>query len=118
MRAEARARNVLAAASVSTAENSSVFLGHLPGERGVREIGPGTLLLIHEASMMSMPDLADIIARPCRRESDHRREAGTARRRALLSLGHRFGVAEGGREWVRRAWRNVWRNAPSRLILF
>jgi hypothetical protein len=59
------ARNVLTGAGVAVAENSSVFLGHLPGQRGalgIRDISPGTLLLIDEASMMSMPDLADIIA--------------------------------------------------------
>jgi ATP-dependent exoDNAse (exonuclease V) alpha subunit len=69
MRAEARAPNVLAAAGVTTAENSTVFSGHLPGDRGalgVREIGPRTLLLIHKAPMMSMPDLADIIAHAAR----------------------------------------------------
>jgi ABC-type cobalamin transport system ATPase subunit len=30
------ARNVLAAAGVEVAENSSVFLGHLPGRRGAQ----------------------------------------------------------------------------------
>jgi hypothetical protein len=40
------------------------FLGHLPGRRGARgpvPIGPGTLLVIDEASMLSGPDLADLI---------------------------------------------------------
>jgi hypothetical protein len=58
------ARNILASAGVHAAENSSVFLGHLPGRRGargIRDIGPGTLLVIDEASMMSMPDLLDIV---------------------------------------------------------
>ena len=58
------ARNVLASAGVHAAENSSVFLGHLPGRRGargIRDIGPGTLLVIDEASMMSMPDLLEIV---------------------------------------------------------
>src|ERR1022692_3512157 len=58
------ARNVLASAGVRAAENSSVFLGHLPGRRGargIRDIGPGTLLVIDEASMMSMPDLLEIV---------------------------------------------------------
>jgi hypothetical protein len=58
------ARNVLASAGVHAADNSSVFLGHLPGRRGargIRDIGPGTLLVIDEASMMSMPDLLEIV---------------------------------------------------------
>ena len=59
------ARNVLTAAGVHAAENSSVFLGHLPGQRsalGIKDLRPGTLLVIDEASMMSMPDLAAIIS--------------------------------------------------------
>lgn len=63
------ARNVLASAGVRMAENSPIFLGHLPGNRGalgIRNIGPGTLLIIDEASMMSLPDLADIIAHATR----------------------------------------------------
>ena len=58
------ARNVLASAGVHAADNSAVFLGHLPGRRGargIRDIGPGTLLVIDEASMMSMPDLLEIV---------------------------------------------------------
>src|SRR5262249_51354544 len=58
------ARNVLASAGVHAAENSSVFLGHLPGRRGargIRDVEPGTLLVIDEASMMSMPDLLEIV---------------------------------------------------------
>ena len=63
------ARNVLASAGVHAAENSSVFLGHLPGRRGalgIRDIGPGTLLVIDEASMMSMPDLLEIVRHAAR----------------------------------------------------
>ena len=58
------ARNTLAA-GVSVSCNSAQFLGHLPGRRGARgsvRIGPGTLLVIDEASMLSGPDLADLIA--------------------------------------------------------
>ena len=58
------ARNTLAA-GVPVAYNSAQFLGHLPGRRGSRgpvRIGPGTLLVIDEASMLSGPDLADLIA--------------------------------------------------------
>ena len=58
------ARNTLAA-GVPVSYNSAQFLGHLPGRRGARgpvPIAPGTLLLIDEASMLSGPDLADLIA--------------------------------------------------------
>jgi hypothetical protein len=47
------ARNVLGSAGVSMAENSSIFLGHLPGKRGalgIRDIAPGTLLIIDAPS--------------------------------------------------------------------
>ena len=58
------ARNTLAA-GVAQSYNAAQFLGHLPGRRGARgpvPIGPGTLLVIDEASMLSGPDLADLIA--------------------------------------------------------
>ena len=58
------ARNTLAA-GVRVSYNAAQFLGHLPGRRGARgpvRIGPGTLLVIDEASMLSGPDLADLIA--------------------------------------------------------
>ena len=58
------ARNTLAA-GVPVSYNAAQFLGHLPGRRGARgpvAIGPGTLLVIDEASMLSGPDLADLIA--------------------------------------------------------
>jgi hypothetical protein len=59
------ARNVLAAAGVELAQNSSQFLGHAPGARGVRGIrslAAGSLIVLDEASMMSTADLADIMA--------------------------------------------------------
>ena len=57
------ARNTLAV-GVPSAYNSAQFLGHLPDRRGARgplPIDPGTLLVIDEASMLSGPDLADLI---------------------------------------------------------
>jgi hypothetical protein len=57
-------RNVLAAAGVPLAENTSVFLGHIPGQRGARgihDLPPESLILMDEASMTSTADLADII---------------------------------------------------------
>jgi hypothetical protein len=58
------ARNTLAA-GVTDSYNSARFLGHLPGKRGARgpvETGPGTLMVIDEASMMSGLDLTDLIS--------------------------------------------------------
>jgi ATP-dependent exoDNAse (exonuclease V) alpha subunit len=58
------ARNTLAA-GVPVSHNTAQFLGHLPGQRGARgprPIAPGTLLPVDEASMISSPDLADLIS--------------------------------------------------------
>jgi ATP-dependent exoDNAse (exonuclease V) alpha subunit len=57
------ARNTLAA-GIPVSCNTARFLGHLPGQRGARgpvAIAPGTLLSVDEASMISGPDLADLI---------------------------------------------------------
>src|SRR4029453_15175020 len=62
-------RNTLAA-GVSESYNTAQFLGHLPGRRGARghvEVWPGDLLLADEASMISNPDLADVVAYVTRR---------------------------------------------------
>jgi hypothetical protein len=58
------ARNTLAA-GVPVSYNAAQFLGHLPGRRGARgpvQLGPGDLILMDEASMVSNPDLADVIS--------------------------------------------------------
>jgi hypothetical protein len=60
-----QARNVLAAAGVEVAENTSVLLGHLPGRRGacgMRAIPPGSLVLLDESSMTSIADMGDLAA--------------------------------------------------------
>jgi conjugative relaxase-like TrwC/TraI family protein len=57
------ARNTLAAGGIES-HNSARFLGHLPGKRGARGAMPvsgGTLFAVDEASMMTSPDLADLI---------------------------------------------------------
>jgi conjugative relaxase-like TrwC/TraI family protein len=57
-------RNTLAT-GVPESYNTAQFLGHLPGRRGARGrvgIGPGDLVLADEASMISNPDLADVVA--------------------------------------------------------
>jgi TrwC relaxase/AAA domain len=58
------ARNTLAS-GIPVSYNTAQFLGHLPGQRGGRgpvAIAPGTLLSVDEASMISGPDLADLIS--------------------------------------------------------
>ena len=58
------ARDVLHEAGVDLAANTADFLGHLTGARearGPKALRPGTLLLLDEASMMSMADLAAIM---------------------------------------------------------
>ncbi len=58
------ARNTLAA-GIPVSYNTAQFLGHLPGRRGARgplPIVPGTLLSVDETSMISGPDLADLIS--------------------------------------------------------
>ncbi len=57
------ARNTLAA-GVPESYNCAQFLGHLPGQRGARgpvQLRPGDPVLMDEASMVSTPDLADVI---------------------------------------------------------
>jgi conjugative relaxase-like TrwC/TraI family protein len=57
-------RDVLAGAGVADGYNFARFLGHLKDRRGALapvELSPGDLIVIDEASMISNPDLADII---------------------------------------------------------
>ena len=112
------ARNVLAAAGVELAENSSVFLGHAPGRRGargIRELAPGTLVVIDEASMMSVQDLADIISHAASRgckvivAGDQEQLTAVEGGGAMMLLARRLGhvqLAEAVRfkaEWEQRA---------------
>jgi hypothetical protein len=58
------ARNTLAEGGIES-YNSARFLGHLPGRRGAKghmPLNEGTLFAVDEASMMTSPDLADLIA--------------------------------------------------------
>ena len=97
------ARNVLASAGVHAAENSSVFLGHLPGRRGargIRDIGPGTLLVIDEASMMSLPDLLEIVRHAPARGAkviiagDHEQLAAVESGGGMMLLARRLGYVQ------------------------
>jgi conjugative relaxase-like TrwC/TraI family protein len=59
------ARNVLTDAGVTQAHNTARFLGHLQGHREARGPLPvkrGSLIILDEASMMSLPDMAAILA--------------------------------------------------------
>ena len=83
------ARNTLAA-GIPVSYNTAQFLGHLPGQRGARgpvAISPGTLLSVDETSMISGPELADLIslAEATGQQGDpgrgHRPAAGGGKRR-------------------------------------
>jgi hypothetical protein len=59
------AANVLKEAGVTQAWNTARFLGHLDGQRHARKAQPvvhGSLLILDEASMMSLADMAAIMA--------------------------------------------------------
>ncbi len=59
------ARNVLADAGVTHAYNTARFLGHLYDQRealGALPVARGSLLILDEASMMSLADMAAILA--------------------------------------------------------
>jgi hypothetical protein len=59
------ARNVLAEMGVTHAYNTARFLGHLRHRRGARgplPVSRGSLLVLDEASMMSLADMAAILA--------------------------------------------------------
>lgn len=56
--------NILAAAAQVQAWNTAQFLGHLPGRRRARPpfmLERGSFVLLDEASMVSMEDLADVL---------------------------------------------------------
>jgi conjugative relaxase-like TrwC/TraI family protein len=58
------ARNTLAA-GVPESYNCAQFLGHLPGQRGARgpvPLHPGDVIVMDEASMVTNPDMADVIS--------------------------------------------------------
>jgi hypothetical protein len=59
------ARNVLADAGIPRAYNTARFLGRQHGRaeaRGPMRVAPGSLLILDEASMMSLADMASIVA--------------------------------------------------------
>ena len=97
------ARNVLRDAGVELAANTAQFLGHLRGQRGARAartIRPGTLLLLDEASMMSIADLAQIMRlaaeRGCRVliTGDHEQLAAVEGGGGMMMLARQMGYVQ------------------------
>jgi ATP-dependent exoDNAse (exonuclease V) alpha subunit len=112
------ARNVLHAAGVRLADNTSVFLRRLEAD-GSETVKPGTLLLLDEASMLSMADLAAIMslaaARGCRVliTGDHEQLAAVEGGGGMMMLARQLGFIQ-LREPVR--FREDWeRDATLRL---
>jgi ATP-dependent exoDNAse (exonuclease V) alpha subunit len=112
------AANILADAGVSRAFNTARFLGHLEGRRealGAMPVAPGSLLILDEASMMSLADIAAILAIARRTGSkvvvtgDHEQLAAVEGGGAMMLLARRMGfvqLAEPQRfasEWERDA---------------
>ena len=112
------ARDVLHEAGVDLAANTADFLGHLTGARearGPKALRPGTLLLLDEASMMSMADLAAIMRLAAERHcrvlitGDHEQLAAVEGGGGMVMLARQMGyiqLAEPVRftcEWERDA---------------
>ena len=94
------AANVLAEAGVTRAHNTAQFLGHLPGRREARGPLPleaGSLLILDEASMMSLADLAAILALARERDckvvvtGDHEQLAAVEGGGGMMLLARRLG---------------------------
>jgi hypothetical protein len=97
------ARNVLHDAGVELADNTAVFLGHLAGRRearGAKTVRPGTLLLLDEASMMSMVDMAAIMRQAAERNcrvlitGDHEQLAAVEGGGGMMMLLRRMGYVQ------------------------
>ena len=97
------ARNVLRDAGVNLAANTAEFLGHLKGEREARRaraLRPGTLLLLDEASMMSIADLAAIMQLATERDcrvlitGDHEQLAAVEGGGGMMMLARRMGFVQ------------------------
>ncbi|HUY45105.1 MAG TPA: MobF family relaxase [Streptosporangiaceae bacterium] len=97
------ARNVLRDAGVDLADNTAVFLGHLQGRREARRpktVKPGTLLLLDEASMMSMADMAAIMRLAAQRRcrvlitGDHEQLAAVEGGGGMMMLARQMGFVQ------------------------
>jgi hypothetical protein len=93
------ARNVLHGAGVRLADNTTMFLRRLAAQ-GPDMVKPGTLLLLDEASMMSMSDLAAIMslaaARGCRVliTGDHEQLAAVQGGGGMMMLARQLGYVQ------------------------
>jgi AAA domain len=96
-------RNILTEAGIQTAENTAQFLGHLPGHRearGATSIGPGALLILDEASMTSLADLAAVIRHAARMGAkvvitgDHAQLTAIEAGGAMAMLARKLGYAQ------------------------
>ena len=96
------AANILASAGIRS-YNSARFLGHLEHRRGAlgaMRVAPGSLIVVDEASMMSLADLADILAIARRTGSkvvitgDHEQLAAVEGGGAMRLLARRLGYAQ------------------------
>ena len=97
------ARNVLARTGVDRAYNTARFLGHREGRRDASApvpVAPGSLLIVDEASMMSMADMAAImqvaVERGCRVliTGDHEQLAAVEGSGAMLMLTRQMGYVQ------------------------
>jgi conjugative relaxase-like TrwC/TraI family protein len=97
------AANVLTEEGVTRAYNTARFLGHLQGHREARgplPVAPGSLLILDEASMMSLADVAAILAlareRGCKVvvTGDHEQLAAVEGGGAMMLLARRQGWAQ------------------------
>ena len=97
------ARNVLAEAGVTRAYNTARFLGHLRKHREARgpvPVEPGSLLVLDEASMMSLADMAAILAIACAHDckvvitGDHEQLAAVEGGGGMMLLARRLGYVQ------------------------
>ena len=127
------ARNVLRDAGVELADNTAVFLGHLAGRRearGAKTVRPGTLLLLDEASMMSMADMAAILRQAAERDcrvlitGDHEQLAAVEGGGGMMMLLRRMGYVQlpepvrFTREWERDATLRLRAGDPAVLAVY
>ena len=97
------ARNVLEQTGVTRAYNTARFLGHQEGHREARgpaPVEPGSLLILDEASMMSMADLGAIMRvaaeRDCRMliTGDHEQLTAVEGGGAMMMLARQMGYVQ------------------------